>query len=544
LELPFGRGAQDTSIDTARAGHGGLMNETANHERRTQMRSKRRLRVELLESRLVPSTFYLHQGDSLQHAIDIAQPGDSIMLDRGATFTGPITLDAKANPNNKWISIETNNFPLNYSIRVNPGEAPWMAKIVTPGLGQAAIRTESGANYYYLRALEILPVSAQAFVYTLVTLGDGSSNQRSSSQQPSNIELDQCYIHGWNGQEIKRGVDLNDGGTGHNGVANSYISNFKSTAQDSQAIAGWNGTGPYFITNNYLESAGENVMFGGAWSYIQKVPSNITITDNTFSKQLSWNPNDPSYAGTNWSVKNLLELKNAQNVTVENNTFQNNWVRSQSGSAIVITPRGNQDGGSWATVSNVTIAHNTITNSAQGILILGSDDSSVSQVTTNITIQNNLFGDVASYNPEWGNPGGPPRVFLLEPGLEGGPANIIIDHNTILQNAGDLICFGGEVTGFQFTNNIAGEGEYGVIGNGALGKAALDTFCPGYIFSNNLIVGGGAEIYPSGTAEPGTWSAVGFINYQANDTGDYLLVSSSPYHGMGSNIAGFSTALF
>src|SRR5439155_24194436 len=138
---------------------------------------------------------------------------------------------------------------------------------------------------------------------------------------PTNIKIDQCFVHGWDGQTIKRGIGLNDGGSaGNNGVTNSYISNFKSTGQDTQAIAGWNGTGPYLIQNNYLEAAGENVIFGGGFSYIQKVPSNITITNNTFSKQLSWNPYDLSYAHTPWSVKNLLELKNADSVTIQNNT--------------------------------------------------------------------------------------------------------------------------------------------------------------------------------------------------------------------------------
>src|SRR2546428_433039 len=83
--------------------------------------------------------------------------------------------------------------------------------------------------------------------------------------------IDLCFIHGWDGQTIKRGVALNDRGTtGANGVFNSYLSDFKSTEPitDTQAICGWNGTGPYIIQNNYLEAAGENVMFGGAYSYI------------------------------------------------------------------------------------------------------------------------------------------------------------------------------------------------------------------------------------------------------------------------------------
>jgi hypothetical protein len=510
-----------------------------------RMTSKRRLCVEFLESRLVLSTFYLQQGDSLQSAIDAAQPGDTILLDPGATFTGPIYLDAKANPDNQWISIETNNFPLASGTRVSPDDASAMAEIVSPGLGNAAIQTQPGANDYYLRGLNIVPVDANALVYALVELGDGSSKQSSASQEPYDIEIDQCYIHGWDGQQIKRGIELNDGSVdGENGVSNSYISDFQATDQDTQAIAGWNGTGSYYILNNYLEASGEDVIFGGAWSYIQQVPSNITVTDNTFSKQLSWNPNDPSYAGTPWLVKNLLELKNAQNVTVENNTFENVWVAGQNGDAIVLTPRGDQSGGSWVTVSDVTITHNIITNAAQGILVLGSDDSSASGITTNITVEDNLFGDVASGNPEWGTTDSPPHVFLLEPGLAGGPVNVVIDHNTILQNSGNLLVLGGEVAGLQVTNNISSVGEYGVVGGGQLGQAALDALCPDYVFTNNVLVGGGAVFYPDGNAEPASWWAIGFVDYEPDNTGDYLLVSSSPYVGMGSDIASFTTPLF
>ena len=37
-------------------------------------------------------------------------------------------------------------------------------------------------------------------------------------------------------------------------------SDIKAVGQDSQAIAGWNGPGPFIIDNNYLEGAGENIL--------------------------------------------------------------------------------------------------------------------------------------------------------------------------------------------------------------------------------------------------------------------------------------------
>jgi hypothetical protein len=515
------------------------------------MMRTRRLCAELLESRLVPSTYYLHQGGNLQSTIDAAQPGDSILLDAGATFTGPITLDAKVihGPNKLWITIATNNFPLSNGVRVSPSNAPSMAKILSPGFNAPAIQTEPGASNYCLRGLEILPVSSSAVVDTLVTLGDGSSLQSSANKQPSNIKIDQCFIHGWDGQNIKRGVALNNTGSAdQNGVLNSYISNFKSTGQDSQAIAGWNGTGPYLIQNNYLEAAGENVIFGGAYSYIQKTPSNITIANNTFSKPLSWNPNHPSYAGTAWSVKNLLELKNADTVTIQNNTFQNNWMQSQDGHSILITPRGAQSGGSWVTVSNVTFSHNTINHVKSVFNILGSDDSSTSKQTSNITISNNLTGNDVG-GTVWGDGGG--QFMLLQPGLKGGTVNLQVLNNTIL-NAYTVLVVTGTHSRFGWKNNIQPQGTYGMIVSapplpGGVGPTALAAAFPNGVITNNVIVGGSASLYPPGQAGfPSSWSGVGFKNYQSDDTGDYTLASTSPYFnaGVGANIAGFATVLF
>ena len=98
--------------------------------------------------------------------------------------------------------------------------------------------------------------------------------------------LDRVYIHGEPKTGTQRGIALNSGDTT---IVNSYISDIKAIGQDSQAICGWNGPGPYRIENNYLEAAGENVMFGGATPTIQNlVPSNITIRRNHFSKNLAW----------------------------------------------------------------------------------------------------------------------------------------------------------------------------------------------------------------------------------------------------------------
>src|SRR5262249_55021217 len=112
--------------------------------------------LEILEPRVVQSTFHLHQGDSLQHAIALASPGDTILLDAGATFRGPITLLPKANPDQQWITIQSNNFGLAPGVRVGPGDSASMAKIVASGYYNPAVRTVGPAAFYRLQGLEIL----------------------------------------------------------------------------------------------------------------------------------------------------------------------------------------------------------------------------------------------------------------------------------------------------------------------------------------------------------------------------------------------------
>src|SRR5438552_1078616 len=334
--------------------------------------------MEQMESRLVPSVVSVHAGDDLQAAINHAQPGDKLVLDAAATFTGPITLPNKTG--DPWITIQTSALDQLPAAgqRVGPSNASLMPKITSPGFGQPALATAAGAHNFRFVGIEFMPASKDAVVYDLLDLGDGSGTQTSLAQVPHDLKVDQCYVHAWLDQPLKRGIALNSAATA---VVNSYVSGFKVAGQDSQAIAGWNGPGPFQIDNNYLEGAAENVLFGGAGASIPNlIPSDIEIRGNLISKPLAWNINDPTtYAGQHWTVKNLLELKNAQRVTIDGNRFENNWIDGQVGFAILLTPRGAQSGGSWAVVRDVPFTNNVVAHTSQGINILGSGDSSASQ---------------------------------------------------------------------------------------------------------------------------------------------------------------------
>ena len=77
---------------------------------------------------------------------------------------------------------------------------------------------------------------------------------------------------------IRRAVALTSASTD---ITNSSIEEIHQPGSDSQAIAGWNGLGPFNIINNHLEGGSENIMFGGDTTrLVGAVPSDILIRGN------------------------------------------------------------------------------------------------------------------------------------------------------------------------------------------------------------------------------------------------------------------------
>jgi hypothetical protein len=313
-------------------------------------------------------------------------------------------------------------------------------------------------------------------------------------------------------------------------VVDSYISECKIVGYDSQAIVGWNGPGPFKIVNNYLEGAGENLLFGGADSATPELaPADIEVRNNHITKPLTWKIDDPVYAGTPWTVKNLLELKSARRVLIDGNVLEHSWPHGQSGFAILLTPR-NQDGAApWSAVEDVTFTNNIVRHSAHGLDILGHDTNYPSQKARRIVVRNNLFEDVG---PEgWGGQG---RLFQIRDGAE----EVVIEHNTAFHTGSLIIADGAPNRGLVFANNITQVNLYGITGNGkGLGVPSLEAHFHGYRFENNVIAGpwpspGGAatSTFPAKNFYPMTLDEVGFVD---RTKGDYRLADTSEYRRAG-----------
>lgn len=468
-------------------------------------------------------TTMVPSGGKLQAAIDAASPGDTILLEAGATFVGPITLPKKTGTECITIRTSATNSALPHaSERINPSYASVLPKIVSPGLNQVALKTAYGAHHYKFIGVEFTKANEAASVSVLLELGDGIMD--TLAQVPHHIELDRVYAHGLPDSSLKHCVIINGSAMT---VRNSYISECKIVGFDSQAILGFNGPGPIKIVNNYLEGAGENVMFGGADPRIPDlVPSDIEIRNNLFTKPLRWKIGDASYAGIPWQIKNLFELKNARRVLVDGNIFEYSWVHAQVGYGIMITVRNQSNRAPWSVTEDLTFTNNIIRHAANGFGLSGLDSNYQSQPTKRVLIKNNLFLDIG--NPQWGGGG---RLFQIS----NGPSNVTIEHNTGFQT-GQILYAAGNIPSlnFIFRNNIAPHNAYGVFGDGAgVGLTTLNKYFPDFQFSTNVLISNPfPKNYPSDNFNPAGVAAVGFTNVA---TGDYSLSPTSPYSKKGTD---------
>lgn len=451
-------------------------------------------------------------GGNLQAALNAARPGDTVTIAAGATFVGHYYLPP--NPGPQWITIQSsamNSLPVAGS-RVSSTQAAAMPKLVAPD-ENAVLFAGAGANYYRIQGIEFAP---PAGVYSQNLIAIGTASETSNSQLAHDIDFDRDYIHGDPVAGSKRGIAMNGGATT---VENCYMSAFTSTGQDTQAIAGWNGPGPYTIINNYLEAGTEIVAFGGAPVSIPlNVPSDILIKNNTFFKPLSWRRGDPSYAGVPVWAKNHIELKDARRVTIDSNTFTNNWVGADQGGYVLVFGVRTENGMvPWAVVNDVKVTNNVIRHTASGALFMGQDG--IGGSAGNFLIQNNLWEDVRN---DWGGDG---RLFLVENRVLG----INFDHNTAFETGWLLVLDGAYNFNINVTNNIFNVAA-GIIGpNTGVGAPSFFAHSIGGVFLNNVLIGHSLYPYPPSTSIVPSMDQVEFMNYQAEN---FLLASNSPFRGL------------
>jgi hypothetical protein len=326
-------------------------------------------------------TYALRKSDTparFQSVLDALRPGDTLLIDNDVELAGRFVLREQPRGGDPII-IRAAQAPsgrptLDDQLPTLVNTAPMQGSILA---------TDPRAHVYMLIGLRL--AAKAGFVYNLLELGSGKATDVLA--QPDNLLVSRCMISGHPQAGSRRGIFLNSARTT---ISECWITTIMDSS-DAQAIAGVNGPGPYFITGNVLEASTENIMFGGSPAAIQGLnPSNITISGNAIRKPLEWR------SLGKWSFKNLIELKRAENVLIENNVLENSWLGQQHGEAFVFTVRaegsGNTPANPWAAVRNVVVRRNHISGVGAGANILGRDYSKqFAGIAENITFEHNLF---------------------------------------------------------------------------------------------------------------------------------------------------------
>jgi hypothetical protein len=464
------------------------------------------------------NTLRLSAGGNLQAALNNAVPGGTIVLEANATYSGNFVLPAK--PGSEYITLQSSaleSLPPPQA-RINPSFSRFLPKIVTPN-DEPAVRAGSGSHHYRFLGVEFRPAPGQS-PDDLIQIGSGA--EQDLARLPHDFIFARDYIHGDPGEGAKRGITLNGRAIT---VQDSYISDIKREGQDTQALCGWSGSGPLTIVNNYLEAAGENVMFGGALTPLPELlPSDIEIRHNYFFKPLSWKMDHPSQAGKHWSVKNLLELKCGRRIHVEGNVFENCWADGQTGFAFVFKTSAYGSSDPWLVTEDVTVVNNIIRHAGNGMNLCSTCEGPAGPARR-IAFRDNVFEDIGG--AQWSPDSSSGLLLQVLKGVQ----DLVFEHNTALHRGSLIMAEGVPNPGFIFRNNIVFQGPYGVVGTGtASGMGTLERYLPKAVFQKNVIVGGDGSQYPGGNFFPRGIEAVGFSPGE-----DYRLAPSSRFKDKGTD---------
>jgi hypothetical protein len=471
-------------------------------------------------------TLHVAATGNLQAALDSASPGDKILLAAGATFTGNFILPAKVGGiAGQWITVQTDGGIPAEGSRMTPSLASSLAlpKIAT-ATSNPAITTAAASARWRFTGVEVTADPALTQSYALVYLGQDAGAQ-TIANLPTDIIFDRVYVHGTPNLDFRRCITLNGA---RESVIDSYVSECHGSS-DAQAIASYNGPGPFKIVNNYLDGSTENVAFGGADPSIAGlVPSDIEIRHNHIAKPMS-------LKGGPWLVKNLLEMKAGRRVLIDGNVLENSWLQGQVGFAFVLWSANQSGACTWCVTEDVTVTNNLIRNVA-GAFNLEEHAYFPSLSMHRLAIRNNVV--IGLDAPDIVSAGGNGKVFQILNQI----ADLSIEHNTgFSPTSSSFIWDPASVQTDQvIRDNLVGGPNYAIFtsfGGGALGWTHVAG--PGSVFAGNVVAYGTAGGVPAVTGNlfPATFDAIGLAGggqaatSLTSQLSDLALSSSSPYKG-------------
>lgn len=492
----------------------------------------------------------------INQAIVDATCGDVIQINAGETISiggTPIKLKYKSScvsSRGPHIMIRSSGVPnLTSGARVTPSDLSNLATFYADTGSTTTLEAEQYAEYYHFQGIEFTAHATFGNSRPLIRFGaeslvSNSAADNDPAQLPSNIIIEQCYLHGnaLSTAGPRRGILAH---TRKLIVKNSWFSDIKIDANESNAIGGWNTQGPIFLENNHLESASITTLFGGAVPNIQGIRINgFFVKGNHYYRTWRWrvregtvdptwdcmwdsnggeyykNTSTPSYwrcdsgvwtsilSGAfptiNYYQKNIFELKNAWRVWIEGNYFENTWqpaASNQYGTMFLFNLVDNDAVLTFepaATVGHVVIQNN-FGRRAPWLISLGQIGNYYLGFN-NITMNNNVFAEIGDdpftlpaaegIGSKWG--GG----LFWSPEIG---TNLFHTRNTVISRAPIEARTGylfGSVAGnrpgnFVLTDNIFPWNDYGFyndVSGGFLWNSLPNGLFPGYNVIRNVIV--------------------------------------------------------
>jgi hypothetical protein len=289
------------------------------------------------------------------------------------------------------------------NIPATPGT--YIPKIVSNVASTPALNIQATAAFWRFIGEEWASAANMDF-FQVVSIAQGANH----------IILDRYWVNGADTNQLKNGIQagVRINSSPYIAVIDGTITNIgcingnPTCSGDSQGVfLGGSACaldGPIKVTNNFIESAGENIFSGGGGCGTGTIPAtDVEIAKNHFFKPLWMKANDPSYGGFSFRVKNSLEFKNTVRSLVEGNIFENVWSgqADQHGIAILFDSRNQNNsysgvasasGNTLTWVSGVQFQSNITSPTCapggcivtfNGVACVGTSFISVTQITVN-----------------------------------------------------------------------------------------------------------------------------------------------------------------
>jgi hypothetical protein len=481
----------------------------------------------------------------LTAAVADAKCGDTLLLPAGASFEVH-ELPSKKCDDQHYITVRTDTpdsqlppegtriSPAWAGIASLPGRPPFAQPTGGPAklLATIVVRRPAGTPVGdHIRFIGI----------EWTTAPDSDIGRMVTAEHGDHVIFDRNWFHPAEGKEVGHAVGLFDGA--HIiAIINSYISGLNCIARvgkctDATGIGGGKGDetiSTLKIYNNFIESAGENILFGG--SAATQVPTDIEIRRNHLFRPMLWKEGQPGYvapaSGESYVVKNNLELKSAIRVLVEANLLENTWGGfSQTGYSILLTPKSQGGQCPICRVNDVTIRFNRIRNVAGVLQIANAPASHTGGFPADggrYSIHDLFADDLHDQDYKGGG------TFLILVSWQPPVHDVEINHVTAFVT-GRLLSVqntGAKLANFTLTNSVFSVGDKRPIGSagggpescagknqGLGGEAIVDACFDPYKFEKNIIIGGTGS-FPKGNIIVGSPEAAGIRDFKGTISKD------------------------